>query len=46
MHAFGNQFIQVEIARLERVLPGVRPRQREQVVHDVREPLRLVVQHS
>ena len=46
MHAFRDQFIQVQIARLERILPGVGASQSEKIFHDAREPLRLMVQHT
>src|SRR5467141_546596 len=46
MHALGYEFIEVKIARLERVLAGVRPRKSEEVLYYVREPLGLVMQNS
>src|ERR1700676_2264276 len=46
MHALADEFIEIKIAWLEWILAGVRSRKREQVLHDVREPLGLVVKHT
>src|SRR5712692_11675921 len=46
MHALANEFIEIEIAWLERILTSVGARKREEILHDVGEPLGLVVEHS
>src|SRR6266849_122709 len=45
MHALANEFIEIKIAWLERILAGVRSRKCEEVLYDVREPLGLLVKH-
>jgi len=42
MHALANEFIEVEIKRLERILAGVRARQGEEVLDDMLQPLSFV----
>jgi len=39
MHTFADKFIEIKIVRLERILAGVRARKREEILHDVGEPL-------
>src|SRR5690242_4107111 len=46
MYAFADEFIEIKITRLKGILAGVRAREGEKVLHDVREALRLVVKHS
>src|SRR6266851_9119237 len=46
MHTLANEFIEIKIARLERILAGVRARKREEILYDVRKPLGLLVKHS
>jgi len=46
MHTFTDKFIEIKIVRLERILAGVRARKREEILHDVREPLGLLVKYS
>ena len=45
MRAIQKQLIEIEIARSERILPGIRAREREKVFDDVREALRFVVEN-
>ena len=46
MDAFRDQFIEIKIAVLERILSSVGAREREKIFHDAREPLRFVMQHA
>src|SRR5437016_3037012 len=39
MHTLGKQFIEIKIARLERILAGIRSRKCEEILDDVGEPL-------
>src|SRR5437762_3694263 len=46
MHALGDQFIEIKIAWLERILPGVCSRKRKEILDDVRKPLGFLVKHA
>src|SRR6267154_2597681 len=46
MHALANEFIEVEIKRLERILAGVRARQGEEVLDDMLQPLSFLAESS
>src|SRR5882762_5716258 len=46
MHTFADKFIEIKIVRLERILAGVRARKREEILHDVGEPLGLLLKYS
>src|SRR5260370_9796654 len=46
MHALTDELIEVKFAWLERILAGVRARERKEVLDDVREALGFLVQHS
>src|SRR5258708_32166348 len=43
MHILADECIEIKIARLERILAGRRARKREEILHDVSEPLGLLV---
>src|SRR6266702_1034677 len=46
VHALGNQLIEIKIAELKRILPGIRTAECEKILDDVREPLGLLVKDA
>src|SRR6266567_1851592 len=46
VHALGNKLIEIKIAELKRILPGIRAAEREKILDDVREPLGLLVKDA
>ena len=45
MHAFADEFVEIKITWLEGILAGVRSREREKILDDMREPRGLLVKH-